>query len=118
MNIPLVDRAAVEKGQKYLRAWILRPWSKLLKIQKALTSAFSSSLGTLSVVSLSVKQIRNKNETHAVLSIVTNSSSGGLMYVQQVEANRVKSNNQKAMEKHGDPATAGLDSTAALNNWG
>lgn len=22
------------------------------------------------------------------------------------------------MEKHGDPATAGLDSTAALNNWG
>lgn len=39
------------------------------------------------------------------------------MYVQQVEANRVKSNNQKTMEKHGDPATAGLDSTAALNNW-
>lgn len=74
MNFPLVDRAAVEKGQKYLRAWILRPWSKMLKFQKALTSAFSSSLGTLSVVSLSVKQNRNKNETHAVLSIVTNSS--------------------------------------------
>lgn len=39
------------------------------------------------------------------------------MYVQQVEANRVK-RNQKTMEKHGDPATVGLDSTAASNNWG
>lgn len=57
----------MEKGAEQFGTLFLRTSSAVLKIQKILTSTFSSSLGTLSVVSLSVKQNRTKNETQAIL---------------------------------------------------
>lgn len=112
----------MEKGAEHFRTLLLRTCSTVLKIQKTITSTFSSSLGTLSVVSLSVKQNKTKLETQVILPAAAKSSSSSLIQFQQAEANRVKRNYQKTRGKHGPPVTAiaiqGLDSTDALNNSG